>query len=102
MDEKLAPRLQRKLEQSVVHSSIHQNMELLMNLTAGCFVECVHKFPSKLLDKDEASCIDHCGQRYIALSQRVGTRYQIHQATKVAEAKVTAAAAAGSLEGGGK
>lgn len=73
-----------------------------MNLTAGCFVECVHKFPSKLLDKDEASCIDHCGQRYIALSQRVGTRYQIHQSTKVAEAKVTAAAAAGVLVGGGK
>jgi len=92
MDEKLAPRLQRKLEQSVVHSGIRQNMELLMNLSARCFGECVQTFPSKLLEKDEANCIDHCGQRYIALSQRVGTQYQQHQAKKVAQAKLNKAA----------
>ena len=59
-----------------------------MKLSGKCFSECVHTFPSKMLDKDETNCIDHCGQRYIALSQRVATRYQEHQAKKVGEAKL--------------
>ncbi len=51
----------------------------MMNLSTACFDQCVHKFPSKLCSKQESSCIEHCADRYITLSQRVGKKYQEYQ-----------------------
>mmetsp|Transcript_5604 Transcript_5604/g.8142 ORF Transcript_5604/g.8142 Transcript_5604/m.8142 type:complete len:94 (-) Transcript_5604:1017-1298(-) len=88
MDEKLSPELQKKLEQHVVNSAIRQNMELLITLSSDCFEQCVHTFPSKLMDKTETSCVEHCADRYIALSQRVGQEYQKIQMNKVILARM--------------
>mmetsp|Transcript_9432 Transcript_9432/g.14129 ORF Transcript_9432/g.14129 Transcript_9432/m.14129 type:complete len:98 (-) Transcript_9432:286-579(-) len=88
MDEKLPPHQQRQLEQNIVNGQARQNMELMLHLTSGCFEQCVHYFPSKVLDKDETGCIEHCTERFIELSQRVGKVYQAHQANVVQHEKL--------------
>lgn len=88
MDQKLPPHLQRKLEQNVVNSAMQQNVALLMTLSSTCFNECVQTFPSKLLNKSELTCVEHCADRYISLSQGVGERYQRIQAQKVMKEKI--------------
>ena len=59
-----------------------------MKLATACFNECVHAFNSKLCSKDESKCIENCADRYIALSQRVGKKYQEYQAGVVLEERL--------------
>ena len=60
----------------------------MLHLTSGCFEQCVHYFPSKVLDKEETSCLEHCTERFVELSQRVGKVYQAHQANVVQQEKL--------------
>mmetsp|Transcript_25882 Transcript_25882/g.31903 ORF Transcript_25882/g.31903 Transcript_25882/m.31903 type:complete len:100 (-) Transcript_25882:385-684(-) len=81
----LDPQVQKKLQQNVVNSMIRDNMEMLLDLSEECFSECVSKFPSKTLDRDETSCIENCADRYLKLRLRVGQKFQYYQAVKVQE-----------------
>lgn len=60
----------------------------MSKLADQCFDECVHQFPSRILSKDETKCIEHCADRFIALSQRVGQKYQEVQHKRVLEEKL--------------
>mmetsp|Transcript_13658 Transcript_13658/g.19980 ORF Transcript_13658/g.19980 Transcript_13658/m.19980 type:complete len:93 (-) Transcript_13658:958-1236(-) len=84
----LDPAAQRKLEQNVVNITMKQNIQMLNDLVDECFGQCVFKFPSKILDKEERVCLKSCSDRYIALAQRVGTRYSEYQAAVVKEEKL--------------
>jgi len=93
MDQKLAPQHQKQLEQNIINGQIRQNMEVMLNLTNGCFESCVHKFSSKILDKEETTCIESCADRYFALTQRVGQKYQQYQYAVVQQEKLKKAQA---------
>jgi len=41
-----------------------------------------------MCSKEEAACIEHCADRYIILSQRVGKKYQEHQGAVVQAEKL--------------
>lgn len=60
---------------------------MLLSITNECFADCVHKFPSKLCNKEEMTCVENCADRYLKLRLRVGQKFQYYQAVKVAEMK---------------
>ena len=60
---------------------------MLSSMTQDCFEQCVHEFPSKICDREEMSCIEHCADRYLQLRLRVGQKFQYYQALKVQEMK---------------
>lgn len=45
-----------------------------------CFDNCVTGFRSKTLSKSEVTCVEHCADRYIKMTQRVGLRFAEYQA----------------------
>lgn len=53
------------------------------NLVERCFESCVYSFKSKALDKSESNCMEYCASRYIKMAQRVGLRFQEHQAMQM-------------------
>ncbi len=55
---------------------------MLLSLTDECFTQCVHKFPSRLCDRDEMTCIENCADRYLKLRLRIGQKFQYYQALK--------------------
>ena len=67
---------------------LSKKYSLMSKLADECFNECVHQFPSRILSKDETKCIEHCADRFIALSQRVGQEYQKVQHKRVLEEKL--------------
>jgi mitochondrial import inner membrane translocase subunit TIM9 len=50
------------------------------NVVYRCFDNCVSGFRSKTLATHEITCVEHCADRYIKLTQRVGLRFAEHQA----------------------
>ncbi len=47
---------------------------------ANCFSECVTGFKSKMLDKHETTCVEHCAEKFLKTTSRVGLRFQEIQA----------------------
>jgi|EP00979_Chaetoceros_neogracilis_P016576 import inner membrane translocase subunit TIM9 len=88
MDVTLEPHLQKQLQQNVINSTMKQNVDLMSKIADQCFNECVNHFPSKMLSKNEAKCIEHCADRFIVLSQRVGKKYQEVQHQVVVKEKL--------------
>lgn len=76
-----------------MNDTMKQGIQMQLKLATECFNECVHTFNSKLCSKDESKCIENCADRYIALSQRVGKRYQEYQNRVVLEEKLKQAGA---------
>jgi mitochondrial import inner membrane translocase subunit TIM9 len=50
------------------------------NVVMRCFDTCVTGFRSKTMSKYEIACVEHCAERYIKMTQRVGLRFAEHQA----------------------
>lgn len=59
---------------------LKDSLSMYNNLVGRCFDGCVTSFRSKTLDKSEISCIEHCADRYVKMTQRVGLRFAEHQA----------------------
>jgi import inner membrane translocase subunit TIM9 len=51
------------------------------SLVHRCFDACANSFKSKTLDAKEKACIEHCSDKFIKLTQRVGFRYSEVSAT---------------------
>lgn len=62
------------------------------NVVMRCFETCVTNFRSKTLSKHEIGCVEHCAERYIKMTQRVGLRFAEHQALQQKRAEDNAAA----------
>ncbi|CEM00005.1 unnamed protein product [Vitrella brassicaformis CCMP3155] len=45
-------------------------------LVERCFNECITHFRAKDLEKAETGCIERCVTKFMAFSQRIGTRFQ--------------------------
>ena len=69
-----------------------------VNLSYDCFDQCVHKFPSKLLDKEETACIEHCAERFLAFTERASKRFQENQVKMKQEFKAEKAKQAEKLQ----
>ena len=74
--------------------SLHCWLPLRMynNVVMQCFDTCVGGFRSKTLSKGEVGCVEHCAERYIKMTQRVGLRFAEHQAMQQKRAEDAAAA----------
>lgn len=60
---------------------------MYMNLVERCFDTCVYNFRTKSLDKYESKCLENCSTRYIKTANRVGLRFQEHQALQMKRAQ---------------
>jgi len=49
------------------------------------YISSIWRFPSKILDREESSCIEHCADRYLQLRLRASEKFQYYQALKVQE-----------------
>ena len=74
---------------------VQDSVRMFNRVTEHCFAGCVDSFHSKSLDGGESKCIDVCAQKFLKLTQRVGQRFQEHQAAQEAAGAQAAAAAAG-------
>lgn len=74
---KLTPYQQQILMQKANESQIRENSSIMINLSKACFEQCVFKFPSKILDKDESHCIENCAQRFVKSAERIALRTQM-------------------------
>ena len=74
---KLSPHQQQILMQKANESQMRENSSIMINLSKTCFDQCVHKFPSKILDKDESHCIENCAQRFVKSAERIALRTQM-------------------------
>mmetsp|Transcript_4208 Transcript_4208/g.8034 ORF Transcript_4208/g.8034 Transcript_4208/m.8034 type:complete len:106 (-) Transcript_4208:3984-4301(-) len=93
---------QQQLEQHLVNSQVKDSLSMYMNLVERCFDTCVHNFRTKSLDKYESKCLENCSTRYIKTANRVGLRFQEHQALQMKRAQeqmVSAGAAGGGFSG---
>ena len=70
------PELIRHLEEVQVRNSL----KMLNVLTERCFDKCVTtgwggSMTSKVLEKEEDTCIKNCSEKYMKVTQRVGARF---------------------------
>ncbi|KAI1828402.1 mitochondrial intermembrane space translocase subunit [Xylaria intraflava] len=70
----------RELEQRMQKRQIKDFLGLFSNLVDHCFTSCVDDFTSKSLSTRESGCVTRCVQKHMALSQRLGERFQEHNA----------------------
>ena len=49
-------------------------------LVSRCYTECVTGFRAKKMSDKETRCVDRCAEKFMKYSQRVGQRFQEHQA----------------------
>ena len=70
------PKLIRHLEELQVRNSL----KMLNILSERCFDKCVNtgwggNITSKVLEKDETTCMQNCAEKYMKVTQRVGARF---------------------------
>ncbi|CAB9521235.1 membrane translocase subunit TIM9 [Seminavis robusta] len=71
---------QQQFMQHLEQMQMKDSLAMYNNLVARCFDACSYSFRSKTLDKSEVNCMENCSSRYIKMAQRVGLRFQEHQA----------------------
>ncbi|KAL8371328.1 hypothetical protein RB595_001247 [Gaeumannomyces hyphopodioides] len=59
-------------------------MQLFSNLVDHCFMSCIDDFTSKSLSSRETGCVARCVQKDMAAAQRLGERFQEHNAAQMA------------------
>ena len=59
---------------------VQDSVRMFNRVTEHCFQGCIDSYHSKSLDGGESKCIDVCAQKFLKLTQRVGQRFQEHQA----------------------
>ncbi|CAB9526045.1 membrane translocase subunit TIM9 [Seminavis robusta] len=76
----LPPHQQQQFMQKLEQAQMTDSLTMYNNLVERCFEACSYSFRSKTLEKYETSCMENCASRYIKMAQRVGLRFQEHQA----------------------
>ncbi|RDA90483.1 hypothetical protein CP533_3025 [Ophiocordyceps camponoti-saundersi (nom. inval.)] len=71
---------QRQLEQRIQKRQIKEFMGVFGGVVEHCFVSCVDDFTSKSLSSRENGCISRCVSKWMATQQRLGERFQEHNA----------------------
>eukprot|EP00804_Cyclotella_cryptica_P021047 CCRYP_021160-RA/>CCRYP_021160-RA protein AED:0.03 eAED:0.03 QI:74/1/1/1/0/0/2/625/96 len=87
----LPPHLQGEFMRNLENIQMKDSLRLYNHLVQACFTPCVTSFRSKSLDKYESSCVEHCAERYIKMTQRVGLRFAESQALQQKRAAEAAA-----------
>lgn len=75
---KLSSSQQQRLIQKASESQIRENSNIVISLTKTCFDQCVDKYPSKIVDKEETKCVENCAQRFIKCAERIALKTQLH------------------------
>lgn len=60
--------------------------QLFGNLVDHCFMSCIDDFSSKAVSTRETGCVTRCVQKNMAMAQRLGERFQEHNAEMTAKA----------------
>ncbi|RCI15988.1 hypothetical protein L249_2993 [Ophiocordyceps polyrhachis-furcata BCC 54312] len=71
---------QRQLEQRIQKRQIKEFMGVFGGVVEHCFISCVDDFTSKALSSRENGCISRCVGKWMATQQRLGERFQEHNA----------------------
>ena len=61
---------------------VEDSVRMFNRVTEHCFQGCIDSYHSKSLDGGESKCIDVCAKKFLALTARVGQRFQEHQAAQ--------------------
>mmetsp|Transcript_497 Transcript_497/g.675 ORF Transcript_497/g.675 Transcript_497/m.675 type:complete len:99 (+) Transcript_497:194-490(+) len=78
----MQPHQQQLFMKEMENLQLKDSLTMYNTLVARCFDGCISSFRSKALDKSEITCVEHCGARYIKMTQRVGLRFAEHQAVQ--------------------
>mmetsp|Transcript_23502 Transcript_23502/g.42085 ORF Transcript_23502/g.42085 Transcript_23502/m.42085 type:complete len:95 (+) Transcript_23502:257-541(+) len=76
----LPPHVQGEFMKTLEQMQMKDSLTMYNTLVERCFGSCVSSFRSKSLDKNETACVEHCAERYIKMTQRVGLRFAEQQA----------------------
>ncbi|KAH7326409.1 Tim10/DDP family zinc finger-containing protein [Stachybotrys elegans] len=71
---------QRMLEQRIQKRQVKEFMSAFGNLVENCFNSCVDDFTSKAISTRETGCLNRCVLKWMATQQRMGDRFQEHNA----------------------
>ncbi|KEY67241.1 hypothetical protein S40285_00151 [Stachybotrys chlorohalonatus IBT 40285] len=71
---------QRMLEQRLQKRQVKEFMGAFGNLTENCFNSCIDDFTSKAISSRESGCLNRCVLKWMATQQRIGDRFQEHNA----------------------
>jgi len=55
-------------------------LRMYSNLVERCFNSCCNDFTSKALSSKEEQCVNHCTDKFLKHSERVGARFAEHNA----------------------
>ncbi|KAK9896180.1 hypothetical protein P389DRAFT_144596, partial [Cystobasidium minutum MCA 4210] len=58
-------------------------MTLYSGLVERCFMDCANDFTTAKLKSGEESCVNHCADKFLALSTRVGSRFSEYNAEQM-------------------
>merc|ERR1712137_1466911 len=53
-------------------------LKLYSSLVERCFVSCCNDFTSRALSTKEETCVNHCTDKFLKHSERVGARFSEH------------------------
>jgi len=81
----LSPAEQKALEGVIEQKQMRDLMSLYSKLVERCFTSCCNDFTSKVLSSKEEDCIKRCADKFLAHSNRVGLRFQEHNAENMAK-----------------
>ncbi len=92
MDPNYVPSASDELEFTMLVNEIHmrETQRLFNSTTEKCFNQCVSSFRARNLDSSEKKCLEHCTEKFIGHTQRMGIRFQEEMA-KMQEKKAQAA-----------
>ena len=65
---------------------MHLCSQMFSGLVDRCFDHCVDDFTTKSLVARETGCVSRCVQKFMAGSERIGTRFQEQQAQMMGQA----------------
>jgi mitochondrial import inner membrane translocase subunit TIM9 len=85
--QQLSPSEQAEFMQHMEQSQQLNSLLTYNKLVHKCFDQCATTFKSKRLEDSEVKCIENCADKFIKLTQRVGYRFQEHQASGIASAQ---------------
>ncbi|TVY36745.1 Mitochondrial import inner membrane translocase subunit [Lachnellula subtilissima] len=74
---------QRELQSRMERKQMKEFMgtsQMFSNLVTHCFDSCVDDFTTKSLVQRETGCVSRCVKKFMAGSERIGTRFQEQQA----------------------
>lgn len=60
-------------------------MQLYSGLVERCFMDCATDFTSGKLKSSEETCVNHCADKFLSLSSRLGSRFSEYNAEQMAK-----------------